>query len=57
MRALVLMLLASCVVVHVSAPPRAPVYECAAEDGSGRAESGDSADPGSRLCSRRLQRE
>ena len=36
MRALVLMLLASCVVVHVSAPPRAPVYECAAEDGSGR---------------------
>ena len=35
MRALVLILLASCVVVHVS-PPRAPVYDCAAEDGSGR---------------------
>jgi hypothetical protein len=35
MRALVLLLLASCVVVRVSSP-RAPVYDCAAEDGSGR---------------------
>lgn len=29
------LLLASCVTVRISAP-RAPVYECAAEDGSGR---------------------
>ncbi len=38
MRALVLILLASCVVVRVSAPlrERAPVYDCQAEDGSGR---------------------
>ena len=36
MRALVLILLASCVVVRVSAPPRAPIYDCQAEDGSGR---------------------
>lgn len=36
MRVGVLAMLAGCVVVHVDAPRALPVYECAAEDGSGR---------------------